>query len=183
MKFKDACSLDEWVSEWSRSVMSDSLWPQGLYPTRLLCPWNFPGKSTGVGCHFLGWIAIDKLRQHIKKQRHYFVDKSPYSQSYGFSSSHVQIWEFEHNKGWVPKNWCFWTVVLEKTLESPLDIKEIRPVNHKRNHPWLFIESTDAEAPMLWPPDVKSQLIGKDPDVRKDWGQKEKGAAKDQTIR
>ena len=100
-------------------------------------------------------------------------------QSYGFSSSHVWMWELDHEEGWVPKNWCFWTVVLEKTLESPLDwrrsnqsiLKEIKPVNPKGNQPWIFIGKTDAEASILWPPDVR---IGKDPDAGKDWRQEEK---------
>ena len=100
----------------------------------------------------------DTPRQRIKKQRHHFVDKDPYSQSYGFSSSHVWIWESDHKEGWAPKNWCFWTVVLEKTLESPLDCKEIKPVNSKGNQPWILIGRTDAEAetPIIWPPHGKS---------------------------
>ena len=84
--------------------------------------------------------GYDKPRQHIKKQRHHFVDKGPSSQSYGFSSSHVQMWELDHKEGWVPKKWCFWTVVLEKTLESPLDSKDIKPVNPKENQPWSPLE-------------------------------------------
>ena len=111
------------------------------------------------------WIC----RQCIKKWRHHFADKGLYSQNYGFSSSHVQMWELDHKEGWV-LNWCFWTVVLEKTLESPLDRKEIKPVNPKGNQPWIFIGRTDAEAetPILWPPDVKSWLTGKDPAAGKD---------------
>ena len=81
-----------------------------------------------------------KPRQHIKKQRHHFANKGPYSQSYGFSRSHVQMWELDHKEGWVPKNWCFWIVVLERTLESPLDCKEIKPVNPKGNQPWISLE-------------------------------------------
>ena len=117
----------------------------------------------------------------IKKQKHHFANKCPDSQSYGFSSSHAQMWELDHKEDWAQKNWCFWTVVLEKTLESPLDCKEISPVNPKGNQPWIFIERTvsEAEAPILWPPDVKSQLIGKDPDDGKDGRQKEKGVAED----
>ena len=88
----------------------------------------------------------DKPRQYIKKQRHYFANKGPSSQSYVFSSSHVWIWELDHKESWAPKNWCFWTVVLEKTLESPLDCKEIQPVHPKRNQSWKFIGRTDAEA-------------------------------------
>ena len=92
-------------------------------------------------------------------------------ESYGFSSSYVQVWELGHKEGWAPKNWCFRIVELEKTLVSPLDCKEIKPVNPKGNQPWLFIGRTDAEAeaPILWPPDVKSRLIRKDPDAGKDW--------------
>ena len=99
-----------------------------------------------------------------------------------FSSSHVCMWELDHKDGWVPKNWCFLIVVLEKTLESPLDCKEIKPVNPKGNQPWIFIGRTDAEAPILWSPDSKNQLIGKDPDAGKDWRQKEKGAAEDEMV-
>ena len=126
----------------------------------------------------------DKARQHIKKQKHHFADKGPYSQSYGFSSSHVWMWELDH-KDWAPKNWCFWTVVLEKTLENPLNCKEVKPLNPKRNQPWIFIGRTDAkaEALILWPPDLKTWLIGKDPDAGKDWGQKEKRAAEDEMLR
>ena len=105
-----------------------------------------------------------------------------YSQSYSFSSSHVRMWELDHKEGWVLKNWCFWTVVLEKTLESPLDSKKIKPVNPKGNQPWVFIGRIDAEAVILWPPDAKSQLIGKDPDVGKDWRQEEKGATEDEMV-
>ena len=105
--------------------------------------------------------------QCIKKQRHHFADKGPYSQIYGFSSSHVRMWELNHKEDWAPTNWCFWTVVLEKTPESPLDSKEIKPVNPKGNQPWIFIGRTDAEALIFWPPDTKSHLIGKDPDAGK----------------
>ena len=94
------------------------------------------------------------------------------------------MWELGHKENWVPKNWSFWTVVLEKTLESPLDSREIQPVNPKENQSWIFIGRTDAEAeaPILWPPDVKSRLIGKDPDAEKDWGQKEKGTSEDEMV-
>ena len=108
--------------------------------------------------------SYDQPRQHITKQRHYFANRSPSSQSYGFSSSHVWMWELDHKENWVLKNWCFLTMVLEKTLESLLDSKEIQPVNPKGNQSWIFIGRTDAEveAPILWPPDVKSRLTGKD---------------------
>ena len=107
--------------------------------------------------------SYNKPRQHIKKQRHFFANKGLSSQSYGFSSCHVWMWELGHKEGWVLKNWCFWTVVLEKTLESPLDSWEIKPVNTEGNQPWIVIGRTDteAEAPMLWLPNAKNQLIEK----------------------
>ena len=102
-----------------------------------------------------------KSRQHIKNQRHYFANKGLSSQSYGFSSSHVWMWELDYKESWVPKNRCFWTVVLEMTLESPLDSKEIKPINPKGNQPWIFTGRTDAkvDAPILWLPDANSRLI------------------------
>ena len=111
--------------------------------------------------------SYDQPRQHIKKQRHCFANKGLSSQGYGFSSGHVWMWELNDKESWVPKNWCFWTVVLEKTLESPLDCKEIQPVHPKGNQSWIFIGRTDAEAetPVLWPPDEKNWLIWKDPDA------------------
>ena len=125
----------------------------------------------------MGWSA-GQPRQHTKKQRYYFANKGPSSQSHGFPSSHVWMWELDYKEIWFPKNWCFWTVVLEKTLESPLDCKEIQPVHPKGDQSWVFIiRRTDAEAetPILWPPDAKNWLIWKDPDAGKDWRQKEKG--------
>ena len=125
-------------------------------------------------CLLLGKKSYDQPRKHIKKQRHHFADKGLSSQSYGFSSSHAQMWDLDHKEGWAWKNWCLWTVVLEKTLESPLDCKEIKPANPKGNQSWMFIERTDAETetPILWPPDVKDWLIGKDPNAGRDWRQK-----------
>ena len=119
----------------------------------------------------------DQQRQHIKKQRHYFANKSPSSQGYGFSCSHVWMWQSDYKESWVLKNWCFWTVVLEKTLESPLESKEIQLFHPKGNQSWIFIGRTDAEAktPILWPPDAKTWLIWKDPDAGKDWRWEEKG--------
>ena len=113
--------------------------------------------------------SFDQPGQHIQKQRHYFANKCPSNQGYGFSSSHVWMWELDYKESWVSKNWCFWTVVLEKILESPLDCKEIQPVYPKGDQPWLFISRTDVEAetPILWPPDVKNWLIGKDSDAGK----------------
>ena len=121
---------------------------------------------------FLGRKAMTNL-DNIKKQRHYLANKGPSSQSYGFSSGHVWMWELDCEESWAPKNLCFWTMVLEKTLESPLDCKEIQPVNPKGNQSWIFIGKTDAETPILWPPDAKNGLIGKDPDAGKDWRQEE----------
>ena len=115
-------------------------------------------------------------RQHIIKQRHYLVDKGPSSQGYGFSSNHVWMWELDYKESWVPKNWWFWTVVLEKILKSPLDSKEIQTVNPKGNQSWIFIGGTDAaaETPVFWPPDGRNGLIRKDTDAGKDWRQEEK---------
>ena len=100
------------------------------------------------------------------------------------SSSHVWMWELDYKDSWALKNWCFWTVVLEKTLESPLDCKEIQPIHPKGKEYWIFIGEPDAEAetPILWPPDVKSWLIWKDPDARKDWGWEEKGSTEDEMV-
>ena len=145
---------------------------------------DFPSKNTGVGCHFLlhgifptqGSNTVScigggrfnfwatKPRQHIKKQRHYFVIKGLSSHGYGFSSSHVRMWQLDYKESWVLKNWCFWTVVMEKTLESPLDCEEIQPVHSKGDQSWVFTGRTDVEAetPIFWPPHAKSWLIGKD---------------------
>ena len=127
--------------------------------------------------------SYDKPRQHIKKQRHYLSNEGPYNQTYGFPSSHIWMWELDHKEGWTLKNWCFRTVVLEKTLESPLDCKEIQPVNPKGNQLW-FLGRTDAEAeaPILWPPDVKNWLLGEDSDAGKDWRQEEKGLTEDEVV-
>ena len=121
--------------------------------------------------------SYDEPRQHIKKQRHYLANKGPSSQSYGFSSRHIWTWELDHKESWAPKNWCFWTVLLEKTLEHPLDCKEIQPVNPKGNQSWIYIERTDVEAktPILWPLDVKNWLIGNDPDAGKIEGRRIRG--------
>ena len=118
----------------------------------------------------------------ILKSRDIILPKKVCSQSYGFSSSHVWMWKLDHKESWVPKNWCFQTVVLKKTLESPLDRKEIKPVNPKGNHPWIFIGRAGAEAPILWLPGAKSQLIGKDPHAGKDWRQKQKEVSEDEMV-
>ena len=115
-------------------------------------------------CLLFGRKAMTNLDKCIKWQRHHFANKGLYSQSYGFSSSHVRMWVLDHKEGWVLNNWYSWSMVLEKTLESPLACKEIQAVSPKGNQPWIFIGRTDAEAeaPVLWPPDVKSWLLGKD---------------------
>ena len=140
----------------SHSVMSNSLWPNGLYPTRLPCPWDFPGKNPRVGSPFL-------LQRNLPE---------PGIET-GFPALQAELYHLSY---WAPKNWCFWTVVLEKSLENPLDCKEIKPVHPKGDQSWIFIGRTDADAesPVLRPPDVKSQLIWKDPDAGKDWRQKKK---------
>ena len=121
---------------------------------------------------------MTKLDSMLKKQRHYFAKKGPSSQGYGFSNSHLWMWELDYKESWALKNWCFWIVVLEKedSWESPLDCKEIQLVHPKGNQFWIFIGRThvEAETPIFWPPDAKNWLIGKDPDAGKDWGWEEK---------
>ena len=146
------------VNRWWNSGNSERLYFGGLqnHCWWWLQPWNektlAPWKKN-----------YDQSGQHIKKQRHYFATKFLSSQSYGFSSSLVWMWELNSKESWAPKNWCFWTVLLEKTLESPLDCKEIQPVYPTGNQSWTFIGRTDAEAetPILWPPDVKNWFIGR----------------------
>ena len=141
--------------------------------------------ADGDCSHLTPWKeSYDQPRQHIKKQRHYFVNKCPSSQIYGFSNSHVWMWELDYKESWGLKNWCFWTVVLEKTLESPIDCKEIQPVHPKGDQSWVFVGRTDVEAEteILWPPDVKRWLIRKDPDAGKDWWQEEKGTTENKMV-
>ena len=128
--------------------------------------------------------SYDKPRQHIKKQRHYFANRGPSSQGYGFSNGHVWMLELDYKESWSPKNWSFWTVVLEKTPKIPLDCKEIQPVHPKGEQSWVFIGRTDVEAeiPILWPPDAKNWHIEKDPDAEKDWRQEEKRMTKDEMV-
>ena len=126
------------------------------------------------------WKESYGQSRHFIKSRHYFANKGPSSQGYGFSSRHVWMQELDYKESWAPKNWCFWTVVLEKTLQSPLDCKEIQLVHPKGDQSWVFIgRIIKAETPILWPPDAKSWLIGIDPDAGKDWGQEEKGMTED----
>ena len=129
----------------------------------------------------VGRKVMTKL-DNIKEQRHYSANKGPSSQGYGFSSGHVWMWELDCEESWSLKNWCFWTMVLEKILESPLDCKEIQLVHPKGDQSWVFIGRTDAaaETPKLWPPHAKSWLIWKDPDAGRDWRQEEKGTTEDE---
>ena len=135
-------------------------------------------------CLLLGRKVMTNLDSILKSQRHYSANKVLFSQSYCFSSSYVWMWELGYKESWALKNWCFWTVELEKTLETPLDCKEIQPVYLKGNQYGIFIGRTEAEAetPILWPPDKKNWLIGKDPDAGKDWKQEEKGMAEDEMV-
>ena len=156
------------ANRWGNHGKSERLYFLGLqnHCKWWLQPWNLkmlaPWKK-----------SYDQPRQHMEKQRPYFADKCPSSQSYSFSSSCVWMWELEHKESWALKNWCFWTVVLEKTLERLLDCKEIQPVYPGRNQSWIFIgrTGTEAETPIIWPPDVKNWLYRKDPDAGKDWGE------------
>ena len=134
-------------------------------------------------CLLLGRKVMTNL-DSILKSRHYFAKKGPSSQRYGFSNSLVWMWELDYKESWALKNWCFWTVVSEKTLESPLDSKEIQPIHPKGNQSWIFIGRTDAEAetPILWPPDAKNWLIRKDPDPGKDWRWEEKWMTEDENV-
>ena len=164
--------------------------------------WGSNGNSErlyfgGLQSHWRWWLqpwnskmlaswkkSYDKSRQHIKKQRHYFTNKCPSSQGYSFSSSHVWMWELENEERWLLKNWCFWTVMLEKTHEIPLDCKEIKPIKSKGYQSWIFIGWTDteAEASTLWPPDMKSWFIRKDLDAGKDWRQVKRGMTEGEMV-
>ena len=136
-----------------------------------------PPNLATTSAHYLSDVKNKKNKN--KKQRHHFANKGPYSQSYGLSSSHVQMWKLDHKEGWVLKNSCFWIMMLEKTLESPLDCKDSIL---QKNLSWIFTGSTDAEAPKLWPFDVKSWLTVKDPDAGKERRQKEKRVAEDDMV-
>ena len=133
----------------------------------------------------LGSKAMATLDSILKSRDITFMTKVHIVKAIIFSSSYVWVWELDHEEGWALKNWCFWTVVLEKTLESPLDSKEIQPVHPKGDQSWVFTGRTDAKAkaPIVWPPDAKNWLIGKDPDAEKDWGQEEKRVTEDEMIR
>ena len=167
------------ANRWGNNGISDRLYFPGL---QNLCRWWLQPWNWNT---FAPWKkSYDKPKQHIKKQRHYFTSKFLCSQRYGFSSSHVWMWEFDHKESWALKNGCLWTVELEMTLENPLDSKEIKLVNPKGNQSWICTGGTDAEgeAPILWPPYVKNWLIGKDPDAGKNWKQEKKGTKEDEMV-
>ena len=182
---------------WDHGIRSHHFMANGREKVEAVTDFIFLGsKITAVGdCSheikktLASWKkCYGKPRQCIKKQRHHFTNRSPYSQSYGFTANHVWMvwmWELNQKEDWALKNWCFQTVVLEKTLESPLDCKEIQPVNAKGNPSWIFIGRTDAEAeaPVVWPPDAKSWLTEKEADAGKDCWQKEKDATEDEMVR
>ena len=134
--------------------------------------------------HVKGWCQITCCEVIQRSTKVLFANKGLSTQGYGFPNSHVWVWELDYKESWAPKNWCFWTVVLEKTLENPLDCKEIKPVHPKGDQSWVLIGRTEAEAeiPKLWPPDVKNWLIGKDPDAGKDWRLEEKGMAEEEMV-
>ena len=172
MKIMASCPISSWqIDGETMETMRDFILRGSKNHCRWwLQPWNWktlaPWKK-----------SFDQPKQHIKMERYYLADKGLCSQGYGFSSGHVCMWELDYNESWAPKNWCFWTVVLEKTLENPLNCKELQPVHPKGNQSWIFMGRTDAEAetPILWPPDVKSWLIVKDPDSGKDWSRRRRG--------
>ena len=168
------------INSWGNSGNSDRLyfWRLQNHCRWWLLPWNWKVLAPWKKCY-------DQPRQHIKKQRHHFAEKGPCSQSYGLSSSHVWMWKLVYKESWVLKNWCFWPMVLEKTLESPLDCKEIQPVHPKGNQSEYSLEGLmlKLKLPILWPPDVKNWLIGKRPDAGKDWRQKEKETSEWQRMR
>ena len=175
-KIMASCPITSWQIEekqWKQ-------WPILFFGLQNHCRWWLQPWNKKM---LTPWKKIyDQPRQHIEKQRHYFANKGPSSQGYGFSSSHVWMWELDYKESWGPKNWCFWTVVLEKTLGSPLDCKEIQPVHPKGNQSWIGRTDVEAETPILWPPEAKSWLIWKDCDAGKDWRQEEKRTTDDETV-
>ena len=171
---KHLCSIRAWISvSVCLSVcLSVYFW---------LIPWGMKASciTQGILASFLlslshRWLWTTRFQSN--------KGSTPYSQNYGFSRSQVWLWELDHKESWALKNWCYWTVVLEKTLESPLESKETQPVHPKGNQSWIFIGRTDAEAPVVSPPDAKNWLTGKDPDAEKDWLQKEKGETEDEMV-
>ena len=164
----------DWAT--SLSLFTFMHWRRKWQPTPVFLPGEPQGQGSLVGCIY----GVAQSRTWLKQL------SSSSSQSYAFSSSHVWMWELDHKESWALKNWCFQTVALKKTLESPSVCKEIKPVNPKENQPWIFIGRTDAEAEaealILWPPSAKSQLIGQNPDAGKDWRLEEKGTTDDEMF-
>ena len=182
--------LEPWNKKgFQDKTLIDNVW--NVYFTFISCYWSkVLGQVSwqwkmGVSCALQPLLTAVYSCIFALKKRHYFANKCPSSQGCGFSSSRVWTWALDHKESWVLKNWCFWTVVLEKTLESPLDCKEIKPVHPKGNQSWVFIGRTDVEAetPTLWLPHVKSWLTVKDPDAGRDWGREEKGTTEDEMAR
>ena len=188
------------ILEWSATpsssgiCQSSSLWPVWSgWPCKARLTASLNYASSIVIRRLWSTTNLDNvLKSYLFLQRDHFADRGPYSQNYGFSSSHVWMWRLDHKEGWVLRNWCFQIVVLEKTLESSLDCEEInlkglilKEVNLKGNQPWIFIGGTvaKAETPIIWPSDARSWLTGKDPDAAKDWRQKEKGEAEEEMVR
>ena len=179
MKIMASGPITSWQIEWGNNGNSERLYFGGLQNHCI----HMVTTAMKLKRHLLlGKKAMTNL-DSILKSRHDVTNKGVSSQSYGFSSSHVWMWEFDYKESWMPKNWCFWTMELEKTLESPLDSKEIQPVHPKGNQSWIFIGRTDAEAetPILWLPDAKNWLLGKDLEARKDWRQ-EKGTTEEEMV-
>ena len=201
-EFLDESERGEWKSWLKLSIQKTNIMASGP-----ITEWQIDGKTVATVTDYillgskitadgdcsheikrhllLGRNVMTKLDSILKKQRHYFADKGPSNESYSFSGRHVWMWDLDYKESWVPKNGCFWTVMLEKTLESPLDCKEIQPVHPKGNQSWIFIGRTDVEAetPILCPPDAKNWLIWKDPDAGKVWRWKEKGTTEDEMVR
>ena len=194
MRVKEESENLAWNSAWKKQIMVAGpiiSWQIEGEKAEVVTDFIFLGsKITADGdcsheikrCLLLERKAMTNLNSIFKSKRYHFANKGLYSQSYGFSSYHVWMWELNCEESWAPKNWCFLIVVLEKTLEGPLDFKEIQLVHSEGDQSWVFIGRTDIEAemPIFWPPDAKSWLIGKDSDAGRDWGQEEKGKTEDE---
>ena len=186
---QEAQGTQDWSLSWEDPLKEEMATHSSILAWR--SPWTEePGKLQSLGPQSRTWMVTEHRCQlspacsHLRDLLESKANKGPSDQGYGFSRGHVWMWELDGEESWVPKDWCFWTMVLDKTLESPLDCKEIQPVHPKGDLSWVFTGRTDAEAetPILWPPDVKSWLVGKDPDAGKDWGQEEKGTTEDEMV-
>ena len=175
--FMEVATFDQKLNEWFGESGSGQSSSKITVPTKKFVP-NYTAYQDKSHAHIFSQVtcAGEQSKKILAALISNLLDiekgcnKGPSSQSYGFSSSHVRMWELDYKESWMPKNWCFWTVVFEKSLESPLDCKEIQPVNPKGNHSWIFTGRNDSEAetPILWPPDTKNWPIWKDPDAEKD---------------